>query len=284
MIDVAGGRVWFRRVGGGAGVPLLLLHGGPGAGWDYLETLEKLAADREVIFYDQLGTGRSDKPDDPSLWTIERFVGELESVRESLGLERVHLLGQSWGGCLAIEYAITRKPAGLAGLVLANTLASASEFVEGTKALRAQLPEAAQQTMARCEATGDYHDPEYEGAVFLFYQRHLCRLREWPECLLRTARNLAGNQVYEIMNGPNEFTVVGRLKGWDRTPRLGEIRVPTLILVGRYDEVVPSCSETLHRGIPGSELHVFEESSHTPHLEEEEAYMQVVGSFLRRVG
>jgi proline-specific peptidase len=283
MIDVAGGRVWFRRIGAGAGVPLLVLHGGPGAGWDYLETLENLATDREVIFYDQLGTGKSDKPADASLWTVERFVEEVETVRKALRLERVHILGQSWGGWLAIEYVITKKPAGLVGLVLANTSASTGEFVRGTTALRAQLPKEFQETMTRCEATGDYHDPDYERAVLVFYQRHLCRLADWPACLLRTAANLAGNPVYEIMNGPNEFIVVGRLKDWDRTHRLGEIGAPTLILVGRYDEIVPACSETLHRGIPGSELHIFEESSHTPHLEEEAAYMRVVGSFLRRV-
>ena len=283
MIDVEGGRVWFRRVGGGSGIPLLVLHGGPGAGWDYLETLDGLAADREVIFYDQLGTGRSDKPDDTSLWTIERFVREVETVRTALGLERVHLLGQSWGGWLAIEYVITKQPAGLAGLVLANTSASIREFVDGTKALIAELPNEVRETMARYEATGDYHHPEYEEAIGVFYQRHLCRLDPWPDCILRTSENLEGNQVYETMNGPNEFTVVGRLRDWDRTDQLGEIRVPTLIVVGRYDELVPACSETLHRGIPGSELHIFEQSSHTPHLEEEAAYMEVVGSFLRRV-
>jgi len=283
MIDVEGGRVWFRRVGGGSGIPLLVLHGGPGAGWDYLETLDGLAADREVIFYDQLGTGRSDKPDDPSLWTIERFVREVETVRTALGLDRVHLLGQSWGGWLAIEYVITKQPAGLAGLVLANTSASTREFVDGTKALRAELPKEVRDTMARYEGAGDYHNPEYEEAVGVFYQRHLCRLADWPDCIIRTVDNLEGNQVYETMNGPNEFTVVGRLRDWDRTDQLGEIRVPTLIVVGRHDEIVPACSETLHRGIPGSELHIFEQSSHTPHLEEEAAYMEVVGSFLRRV-
>ena len=283
MIDVEGGRVWFRRVGGGSGVPLLVLHGGPGAGWDYLETLDGLAADREVIFYDQLGTGRSDKPDDTSLWTIERFVREVETVRTALGLERVHLLGQSWGGWLAIDYVITKQPAGLAGLVLANTSASIREFVDGTKALRAELPKEVREKMARYEGAGDYHHPEYEEAIGVFYQRHLCRLDPWPDCIIRTVDNLEGNQVYETMNGPNEFTVVGRLKDWDRTDQLGEIRVPTLIVVGRHDEIVPACSETLHRGIPGSELHIFEQSSHTPHLEEEAAYMEVVGSFLRRV-
>jgi proline-specific peptidase len=283
MIDVAGGRVWYRRIGGGPGIPLLVLHGGPGAGWDYLETLEGLASDREVIFYDQLGTGKSEKPDDPSLWTIGRFVKELETVRDALELERVHILGQSWGGMLAIEYVITKKPSGVASLVLANTLASVRELVDGAKALKAQLPKEIQETMVRYEAAGDFHNPEYEEAVGMFYQRHLCRLDEWPACLLRSTENLAGNQVYETLNGPNEFTVVGRMKDWDRSEQLAEIRAPTLIVVGRYDEVVPNCSETLHKGIPGSELHIFEESSHTPHLEEETAYMQVVGNFLHRV-
>ncbi len=281
-VEVEGGyRVWYRRVGDG-GVPLLILHGGPGAGHDYLEPLEALCADRTVVFYDQLGCGRSDRPEDTSLGRIERFVVEVDAVREALGLETVHLLVQSWGGWLAIEYMLT-DPRGVIGLVLASTSASIPQFVAEAERLKAALPPEVYETMLRHEAAGELHHPDYEAAVMEFYRRHVCRLDPWPEPLLRTAENLDGNPVYETMNGPNEFFVIGNLKDWDRTERLGEIRAPTLITVGRHDEITPACAETMHKGIPNSELRVFEESSHTAHLEETDRYLEVVADFLARV-
>jgi len=125
--------------------------------------------------------------------------------------------------------------------------------------------------------------PDYEDAVMEFYRRHLCRLDPWPDPLVRSVENLDGNQVYETMNGPNEFFVIGNLKDWNRTERLGEIRVPTLVTVGRYDEITPACAKTLHRGIPGSKMRVFEESAHVAQLEETEAYVAAVADFLARV-
>ena len=280
-VEVDGNRVWYRRLGEG-GIPLLVLHGGPGAGHDYLGSLEGLAGGREVIFYDQLGCGRSDRPDDASLWKIDRFVAEVDAVREALGLDEIHLLGQSWGGWLAIEYMLTR-PSGVVGLVLASTSASIRQFVAEAEELKAALPPEVYETMRRHEAAGELHHPDYERAVMEFYRRHLCRLDPWPEALQRSVENLDGNPVYETMNGPNEFLVIGNLKNWDREGRLGEIGVPTLVTVGRYDEITPACAETIHDGIAGSELAVFEESSHTAHLEEEEEYLRTVGDFLARV-
>ncbi len=280
-VGVDGYRVWYRRVGEG-GVPLLTLHGGPGAGHDYLESLEALGADREVVFYDQLGCGRSDRPDEPSLWRMERFVDEVDTVRSALGLEQIHLLGQSWGGWLAIEYMLSR-PRGVRGLVLASTSASISQFVDEAERLKAALPSGVYETLRHHEREGELHHPAYEDAVMEFYGRHLCRLDPWPEPLLRSTENLEGNQVYETMNGPNEFFVIGNLKDWDRTDRLGEIEVPTLVTVGRHDEITPTCAETIHRGIPGSEVRVFEESAHVAHLEETDAYLEAVAGFLERV-
>jgi len=277
-INLDGYQIWYRRVGNG-GIPLLTLHGGPGAGHDYLEPLERLATDRSVIFYDQLGCGKSDQPDDRSLWQIERFVAEVNTVRQSLGLEQIHLLGQSWGGWLAIEYMLSH-PQGVVSLILASTSASLPQFVAETTRLKAELPLEIYQTLQRYEAMGDYHHPDYEAAVLEFYKRHVCRLDPWPEPLLHTIANLNGNAVYETMNGPNEFIVIGNLKNWDRTDRLGEISVPTLITVGRYDELTPTCAETLHRGIPNSRLVIFEESAHLAHLEEPDKYRQVVADFM----
>lgn len=280
-ITVDGYRVWYRCVGRGA-IPLLTLHGGPGAGHDYLEPLEALATDRMVVFYDQLGCGKSDQPDDRSLWRLERFVAEVGTVRRALGLAQIHLLGNSWGGWLAIEYMLSH-PVGVMSLVLASTSASIPQFVAEAAKLKATLPPGIAQTLQRYEATGDLHHPEYEAAVLEFYKRHLCRLDPWPEPLLRSSRIIDGNPVYATMNGPNEFTVTGNLKDWDRTKRLGEITVPTLITVGRYDEVTPACAETMHRHIPHSQMRVFEHSAHTAHLEETEAYLREVATFLTQV-
>ena len=274
-----GFKVWYRRIGDGSKTPLLCLHGGPGAGHDYLEPLQDLADERPVILYDQLGCGRSDRPNDPGRWKIERFVAEIDIVRNALGLDRVHLLGQSWGGWLAIEYMLTRPP-GVVSLVLASTSASIPQFIAECERLKSELPFDVHATLLKHEAGGDIRHPDYLAAADEFYKRHVCRLSPWPDAFVRTGRNLDGNQVYETMNGPNEFFVIGNLKDWDRTSRLGEITEHTLITVGQYDELSPACATTLHQGIPGSRVVQFDESSHTAHLEETEAYLKTVRNFL----
>lgn len=284
--------VWCRVVGGGPDdpgrheTPLLVLHGGPGCGYDYLEPLEALAAERPVVFYDQLGSGRSDRPDDPARWVISRFVAEIDLVRAALGLDRVHLLGQSWGGWLAIEY-LTTRPAGPAAAgveraVLASTSASLAAFEAETRRLRSLLPVEVQAALDHGDTTGDVTSEAYEQAAGEFYARHVCRLAEWPEPMLRTIANLEGNQSYEVMQGPNELVITGNLRTWDRTASLALIDVPTLVTCGRHDEMGPPCAEPLVAAIPQAELAVFEHSSHTAHLEEPEAYLATVGAFLRR--
>jgi len=282
-VSVPGGHVWYKIVGSSDAMPLLTLHGGPGAGHDYLESLAALAVERPVVFFDQLGCGRSEQPDDLSLWRIERFVEEVAAVRQALTLERLHLLGQSWGGWLAIEYMLG-KPSGVVSLILASTSASLPQVARETARLKAQLPQAVQETLRRYEAVGDWHHPEYEAAMMEFYKRYICRLDPWPDPLRRSLQHLMSHPVsYETMQGPNECTITGNLKDWDRTDRLGEITVPTLITVGRYDELTPTCAETLHRGIPHAEMRLFEQSAHMAHLEETERYLQVVREFLGRV-
>jgi proline-specific peptidase len=260
---------WYRVVGDGeepGRLPLVALHGGPGGSHDPLEGLGELAEQgRRVVFYDQLGGGDSEKPDDPSLWTVETFLEQLRSVREGLGLERLHLFGSSWGGMLALEYALTR-PEGLASLVLNSTPTSAPSWATETRKLHDELPPGLDDKAAQQE----------------FWRRHICRIEPEPAALGRT-RAKFGTQVYETMWGPNEFTGVGNIKDWNRTDRLGEIAVPTLITVGRYDEITPACAETMHRGIAHSQMRVFEQSSHTAHLEETETYLQVVREFLAHV-
>lgn len=278
----SGYRIWYRRVGADGGVPVLILHGGPGSGHDYLEPLEALATDRPVIFYDQLGCGNSDQPENCELWRIERFVEELAEVRQMLGLVDVHLFGQSWGGMLAIEYLLTRHE-GVASLILADSCASMPQMEQQIERLRSKLPPETIAILDRFEAAGDFENAEYREAVSEFYHRHVFRQDPYPPFLLRTASNLRNNAVYETMNGPNELVITGNLKDWDRTEQLCVISVPTLILEGRYDEVSPACSETLHRGIAGSQLKIFEHSAHLPHIEEKQNYLQTVAAFLAQV-
>ncbi|MGE5603665.1 MAG: proline iminopeptidase-family hydrolase [Nitrososphaerales archaeon] len=280
---VPGGQVWYKIVGSGDALPLLTLHGGPSVGHDYLETLEGLASDRPVVFFDQLGCGRSDKPENVSLWRIERFVEEVAAVRKALDLKRLHLYGHSWGGWLAIEYMLG-KPTGVASLTLGSTSASSRQFVDELKPLRAALPQDVRETLERYEALGDYHSPEYQKAVSAFQDPLFCRVRPVPEPLIRSGKILRESRApYETIWGPNEFTATGNLQDWERRDRLQEINVPTLVVCGWYDLCRPACSESLHRGIPNSEMHIFEDCAHMAHLEEPESYVQVMREFLDRV-
>jgi proline-specific peptidase len=279
-VEVTGGNVWTARLGPREGTPVLILHGGPGAASDYMHPLaERLADHRPVVVYDQLGCGRSDQPDDTSLWTVDRSVAEVDQVRAALGLERCHLLGQSWGGWLGIEY-MTRGTRGVERLVLASTSASIPEFMAGARGLIEELPEPHRTVLIELGAKEEYDHPDYVAAVDVFYHRHLCRSDPWPEALLRSSEQMDGNQVYLTMNGPTEFDVIGRLREWDRTADLGRIDVPTLVTCGRYDEITPSCSETITRGIPDARMHVFEQSAHCAHLEEPDDYARIVEEFL----
>jgi L-proline amide hydrolase len=227
-----------------------------------------------------LGCGRSDHPDDPSLCQVSRFADEVGIIRQELGLERVHILGQSWGGMLAIEYAL-RQPSGLVSLILSNTTSSIPMWVAEANRLREELPSEVNATLLRHEMEGTTTDLEYGQAMEVFYLRHVCRVNPMPEFVQRTFDNMGF--VYNYMHGPSEFHVIGVIKDWDRTDRLSEIHIPTLILSGRYDESTPMINEVLHRGIADSEWIIFENSSHLSHVEEPELYMQTVRAFLNRV-
>lgn len=236
-----------------------------------------------MVFYDQLGAGNSDHPDQPDLWTVELYVREVDVVRDALGLDRVHILGQSWGGQLALEYALTR-PEGLESLILADSLADMPQWASEANRLRSQLPREVQEVMDKHESEGTLDDPAYEVASMEFYRRHVCRLEEWPEEVNRTFEKLAKYpQVYETMWGLNEFNVTGTLKDWSVADRLEEIDVPTLILSGRYDESTPAINETIHSGIKGSEWVIFEKSSHMPHLEEPKKYITTLNDFIDKI-
>jgi L-proline amide hydrolase len=291
-VDFRGWQTWYRVTGAldpaGPLAPIVLLHGGPGATHDYLDAMRGLAADgRAVVQYDQLGNGRSThlRHRGADFWTVELFCDELDNLLAALGLAtgRYHVLGQSWGGCLALEHAL-RQPPGLRSLVLADTLASIPDFVAECGRLLADLPPDVQATIRRHEEAGTTDDPAYGEACTVFYKRHVCRLETWPDEVLRSFQAIDDDPtVYGTMNGPSEFTVVGTIRDWQVTGRLGEIRVPTLIVSGRHDETTPLLQETLRDGIAGSEWTCFEDSSHMPHVEEAERWLEVVGGYLRGV-
>lgn len=277
----SGHSIWYRIAGDGENTPLLLLHGGPGGGHDYLEPLEALSADRPVIFYDQLGCGRSDNPDDDSLWNIERFCEEIDELRDALDLKDVHVLGHSWGGWLLVEW-LLGQPSGLKSAVLASTSASHRQFIEEAEGLVGNLPTGDRETLERLGAAGAYDDPEYKAAYRAFSTRHIFRLEEAPDCLKRTGANLTDNRSYVFMHGPNEFVATGNLRDWDRIDRLKEIQVPVLITVGEFDEITPTCAKTMHDRIEGAELVEFEGCSHLPHLEDTDRFVRTVSDFLMR--
>lgn len=281
-VSVTGGKVWYRIVGAdNKAIPLLVLHGGPGAPHDYLEPLEALCDERPVIFYDQLGCGNSDKPDDISLWTVEHFVEELALIREALQLKKVHILGQSWGSMLAVDYMLTRKPAGVVSLILSAPCLSVSRWIKDQRVYLSELPQDMQKTILECEAAGDFSSDGYQEAMMYFYNLHLCRLDPWPDCLNRTFAKLE-HAVYEHMCGPSEFTITGTLKDYERAEKLKEIHVPVLFTCGRYDEATPASTRYYHESLPGSEIVIFEDASHAHHIEKTAEYLKVVRGFLKR--
>ncbi|MBI4799732.1 MAG: proline iminopeptidase-family hydrolase [Desulfarculus sp.] len=281
LITVTGGQVWYCVLGAGQpGVPLLVLHGGPGAPHDYLEPLAALAGERPVVFYDQLGCGNSERPSDPALWTLERFVEELAQVRAFLGLTRLHILGQSWGAMLAVDYMLGQKPPGVLSLVLAGPCLSAPRFVADQRRHLEAMPEETRRVILEKEAAADYDSPEYQEAMMAFYRRHLCRLDPWPDCMDRTLDKM-GLEVYHHMWGPSEFTMTGTLRDYDRVGRLKELALPVLYTCGEHDEATPATTALYHQATPGSRLKVLAGASHQHHLEAPEEFISIVAQFLR---
>jgi proline iminopeptidase len=278
---IHGYRLYWRSVGAPTRGTVLTLHGGPGATHDYLLSFIDLARfGYRVVFYDQLGCGRSELARDVSEYSIDRDVSDLELLRNRLALGPVHLLGSSYGGLLAIAYALA-YPQGLTTLTSASGLADVPLTVREMQRLKRELPPETRAVLERFESRGEYQHPDYLSAVKVFYQRHLCRLDPWPPELTYSLDHISVPK-YGTMNGPNEFTIIGTIRDWDATPRLGEIRVPTLVTAGRFDEVTPAVAESIHRGIRGSEYRLFENSSHVPFWEERPRYMDAVRTFLER--
>jgi proline iminopeptidase len=280
-LDYLGYRTWYRVVGdrSSGAVPLLALHGGPGSTHHYFGPLERLAGERPIVVYDQLGCGSSDRPDDVE-WSVAVFRDEVEAVRRQLGLERIHLLGTSWGGMLALEHVLSGAE-GIVSLTLSSTLASIEQWAAEQLVLKNALPPDVVEVLDRHERAGTYDDPEYERAMEAYFNRHFYRGPK-PRRELELMMAERGSDVYGAMQGPNEWTPTGALRRWDVRDRLGEIDLPVLVVRGRHDMCTDAIAATLTAGLPDAREVVLDESSHTPVLEETESYLASIGDFMRQ--
>ena len=261
---------------------LLCLNGGPGLPCDYLRDAHAWLKDKgiRVVAFDQLGTGASDRPDDDSLWNITRYVAEVERVRQALDLGRVHMLGHSWGGWLAIEYAIYH-PQSLKSLILENTVGDIPHLITELARLRGALGSETVAMMQRHEALGTLDHPQYQAAITLLNYRHVCRLDEWPAPVTRSLGDWNMGP-YMTMQGPNEFLYTGNLKDWNRIEQMAGFEMPVLITTGQHDELTPACAMRMKMALKDVQLNVFPNSSHMPFYEEPQAYFPVLLDFLHR--
>jgi L-proline amide hydrolase len=284
--DFQGWRTWYRVTGDlkSGKVPLVVVHGGPGCTHDYVDALKEIAATgRAVVHYDQLGNGNSTHLPEKGaeFWTVDLFLAELDTLLAHLGIADAYdLYGQSWGGMLSAEHAV-RRPAGLRALILANSPSSMPLWVAEANRLRRALPGGVHEILLSHEAAGTTDAPEYLAATRVFYDHHVCRVVPWPPEVARTFAAMdVDATVYRAMNGPTEFHVVGTLKDWSIIDRLDRIDVPTLVISGRHDEATPAVIQPFADRIPDVRWHIFEQSSHMPHVEEKPACLALVGDFL----
>jgi proline iminopeptidase len=286
MIPVAGGKykVWTKRIGSGP-VKVLLLHGGPGFTHDYLEAMESFLpqAGIEMYYYDQLGVGNSDIPDDPELWTLPRYLTEVEEVRRGLGLDHFVLFGHSWGGILAMEYALNYQQH-LRGLVISDMCAGMQSYLKYTASLKTKLltPDLLKRFNA-LEAAKDYDNPEYMRiAMEELYPKMVCRLKPWPEPLTRAFR-LSNQKIYNQMQGKSEFEVTGNLRDWERWDRLHEIKVKTLTIGANHDEMDPDDMRKMATLMPNATCAICPDGSHLAMWDDQAVYFRHLLGFLAKV-
>jgi L-proline amide hydrolase len=282
-------RTWYRVTGTlTPGHPaVVVLHGGPGSTHDYLLNLASLAGDgRAVVHYDQIGNGGSSHLPDrgTDFWTVQLFLDELGNLLEYLGIADSYVLfGHSWGGMLAVAHAAA-KPQGMRGLIIANSPASYPLFLRELEVLRADLPPGVNEELRRHEKAGTTYTDDYFAAARVFYQRHICRMNPWPRDYMASFYEMYNDStVYFTMNGPSEFHVTGTLRDWSVVDICSEISVPTLLVAGRFDEVTEAAIQPFIEQIPDVRCVTFEQSSHGPHLEEPERFLEVIRDYLKEL-
>ncbi len=280
-------KVWTKRFGNNPRIKILLLHGGPAMTHEYMECFESFFPKEGFEFYeyDQLGSYYSDQPKDSSLWVTERFVEEVEQVRQAIGADSTnfYVLGNSWGGILAMEYAL-KYQSNMKGLLVANMVASAPEYGKyAQEVLAPQFDPAVLKEIRTMEANRDFANPRYmELLIPHFYHKHLCRLDEWPDGFNRTMKHVNG-EIYAMMQGPSEFGVGGRLANWDIKNRLKEIQIPTLMIGAKHDTMDPKAMEEQSKLVQKGRYLYCPNGSHLSMWDDQQVFMTGVIKFIKDV-
>ncbi|HEV8504074.1 MAG TPA: proline iminopeptidase-family hydrolase [Chitinophagaceae bacterium] len=277
FIDVDGGKVWYRIVGSGEKTPVIVLHGGPGAPSYYLKPLSPLGADRKLIFYDQLGCGKSDHSVDTTKMTVDHFVDELKTVVDHFGLKEFYLYGQSWGTMLGTDYYL-KYPLGIKAIILSSPAISIPRWLSDADTLLSTLPDSIQNAVRTNELNKTYDSPAYQNAIQVYYQNFLARKLPWSADIDSTFMQLGKS--YQYMWGPSEFTAEGALKTYDRTNRLGEIKVPTLFMAGEFDEARPTTVQYYQSLVPGAKFEIIKGAGHLTMQDKPEENNKVIIDFL----
>ncbi len=278
-------KVWTKRVGNNPKIKLLLLNGGPGCTHEYFECFESFFPKEgiEFIYYDQLACGNSDNPKDTSLYDLDRYVDEVEQIRKALGLDKTnfYLLGHSWGGILAMQYALKYQDQ-MKGLVISNMMASCPLYGKyADDVLSKQMNPAVLDSVRAIEKRGDFSNPRYmELLLPNFYKKHICRLPEYPEPVARSFNKLNG-ELYTIMQGPSEFGISGKLTNWDVSKELKNLKIPTLVIGATYDTMDPKYMEWMSQQIPGSTFLLCANGSHMCMWDDQETYFKGLIKFLK---
>jgi proline iminopeptidase len=278
--------VWTKTIGNNPRIKVLLLHGGPAMTHEYMECFESFFPREgfEMIEYDQLGSFYSDQPKDSSLWTTARFVEEVEQVRKALGLNKdnFYLLGNSWGGLLAMEYALKYED-NLKGLIVCNMMSSIPDYEKYNAVLRSQMRKSLVDSLQNYEAKGMYKDPTYQQLVFAeYYTQHLCRLNPFPDPVNR-AFNHVNETIYVMMQGPSEFKTGGRLISWDIKDRLKDIKVPTLTVGAKFDTMDPDHMKWMSTQVQNGSFLYCPEGSHLAMWDDQKHFYPGVIKFIKDV-
>jgi proline iminopeptidase len=279
--NVPGGRIWYRVIGTGDKVPLVCVHGGPGARSCGFSRLALLGNERKVIIYDQLDCGLSDHPMDTSNWHVERFVEELNCLIRYLNLDEFHLLGHSWGASIVTDYVLTYQPEALRAIILGGPLLSTPIWMKDSEILLSELPDSIRQIIWHNEEAGTTNSSEYQNAAYVFYQHFLYRQPyvPIPEC-----EGIPFNDsIYNFMWGPSEFMATGNLKNYDRSQRLHELKSPVLLIVGEYDEARPETMKKFQQQIPNSELIIIPDAAHATLSDQPELCIKALRDYLQRI-
>jgi proline iminopeptidase len=279
-LAVHGGNIWYKVSGTGTGTPLVLLHGGPGFSSFYLKPFEDLGDDRQIVRYDQLGGGKSDKMSDTTMFTIEHFVAELESLRNHLGVEKWHVLGHSWGTILAVEY-YKVHPQHVVSLTLSSAALDIPAWANNANQLLTTLSDSAQRAVRLAESMKKYSDQSYQNALNEFYGKYVWR--HPVETDLDSMMSTVNEAIYNYMQGPSEFTITGTLKNYDATPFLEQIVVPVLYTVGEFDEANPVLIQRFASLTPGTKVIVLKGAAHITSWDARDENVLVVRQFLRSV-